>query len=174
MLNKILFFMKWTFRTFWTSGPFLWVKRSPKSVGTPKQSFWKFLDPKPNSQSTKVPKAAGRCLVEFLKLWLQNFYACLSGTLKIPLGAYWNHWIAGCFQKSGPKCCRNLCAFYCTTAEVSVSNGSIRKFKINSVWLIPCPGFVATLSEVLYLSHEKAKWVSCRGPFWVVKWQQTC
>lgn len=72
--------------------------------------------------------------------------------------AYWNHRIAGCFQKSGPKCCRNLCAFYCTTVDVSVSNASIRKFKINYVWLIPYHyGFVATLGEVLYLPHEKSK-----------------
>lgn len=48
---------------------------------------------------------------------------------------------------------------------MSVSNASIRKLKINYVWLIPYHyGFVATLGEVLYLPHEKAKRVSRRGP----------
>lgn len=110
-------------------------------------------------------KAASGWLVAFSKLWLHNFYACLPGTLKIPLGACWKHWIAGCFQKSAPKCCSNLCAFYCATVEVSVRNGSIRKFKSNYAWLIPCHyGFVATLWEVFYQPHEKAKCVSCQGP----------
>lgn len=153
---------------------FLWGKWSPKSVGIPKQSFWKFLDLKPNSQSTKVSKAAGRCLVGFLKLWLQNFYACLPGDLKIPLVAYWNHWIGGCFQKSGLKCCRNLCAVCCTTVGVPGSTGNVRQFRINYVWLIPYHyGFVVAFSEVLYLSHEKAKCFSHRGPFCVVKWQRS-
>lgn len=133
-------------------------KWSPKNVGIPKQSIWRFLDLKPNSQSTKVPKAAGRCLVGFLKLWRQNFYACLPGALKNPLVAYCNHWIGGCSQKSGPKYCRNLCAVWCTTVEMPVSTGSVRQFRINYVWLIPYHyGFVAAFSEVLYLSHEKSK-----------------
>lgn len=103
-------------------------------------------------------KAASGWLVAFFKLWLHNFYACLPGTLKIPLGACWKHWIAGCFQKSAPKCCRNLCAFYCATVEVSVRNGSIRKFKSNYAWLIPCHyGFVATLWEFFLSTPWKSK-----------------
>lgn len=169
---KILSFMKRMFRTFWNSDPF-W--ESPRSVGSPKKFFWKFLNLKSKSQSTKVPKAEGRCLVGFLKLWLESFYSCLPGTLKIPVDAYLNHWVAGYFPKSGPKCCRNVCAFYCTAVVASVRNGSVRKFKMNYVWLMPYHyGFVGTLSEVLYLSHEISKCVSCRDPFWVVTWQQTC
>lgn len=168
-LNEILPFMKWMFRLFWTSDPFFVRQVVTQECRYPKAIYLEIFGPK--SKSTNVPKAAGRCLVGFVKFWLQNFYACLPGTLNILLVAYLNHWIGGCFQKCGPKCCRNLCAVCCPILEVPVSTGSLRKFRINYFWLIPYHyGFVAAFSEVLYLSHEKSKCFSHRGPSWVGKW----